>query len=89
MSGTRAAPPPGNRREKLDWERIEGDWAYFKAKVRQRWGRISPDELDAIGGRRDRLAQCIRELYGISQGAAEMQLESWLGRLEEPGAAAV
>ncbi len=72
----------------MDWQRVANRWDYFKIRARQRWGRISPDELDAIGGRRERLAECIRELYGISQGAAEMQVDSWQGRLQEPGAAA-
>lgn len=72
----------------MDWERVAKHWVYFKVRARQRWGRISPDELDVIGGRRERLTECIRELYGISQGAAEMQVESWQGRLEEPGAVA-
>ena len=52
--------------------------------MRQRWGRITEEELDLIGGRRAQLAAHIQELYGISKDAAQMQLESWQGIQTEP-----
>ena len=63
----------------MDWERIAGNWQHYKPSVRQRWGRITDEELDLIGGRRAQLAAYIQELYGISKDAAQMQLESWQG----------
>ena len=63
----------------MDWERIAGNWKHYKQSVRSRWGRITEEELDLIGGRRAQLAAHIQELYGISKDAAQMQLESWQG----------
>ena len=68
----------------MDWERIAGNWQHYKPSVRQRWGRITDEELDLIGGRRAQLAAHIQELYGISKDAAQMQLESWQGIQIEP-----
>src|SRR2546428_13977984 len=68
----------------MDWERIAGNWKHYKQSVRQRWGRITEEELDLIGGRRAQLAAHIQELYGISKDAAQMQLESWQGIQTEP-----
>ena len=68
----------------MDWERIAGNWQHYKPSVRQRWGRITEEELDLIDGRRAQLAAHIQELYGISKDAAQMQLESWQGIQIEP-----
>ena len=71
----------------MDWARIQADWQHYKSLVRQRWGRLSAADLDIIAGRRKLLAAHIQQTYGISAGAAQMQLESWQGEQHEPGAA--
>jgi uncharacterized protein YjbJ (UPF0337 family) len=73
----------------MDWERIAGNWQHYKASVRRRWARITEAELDLIAGRRAQLAAHIQKLYGISTGAAQMQLESWQGMQREPDVASL
>ena len=45
-----------------DW--LEGNWKQARGKVRERWGKLTDDELDVIAGRRDQLIGRIQELYG-------------------------
>ena len=71
----------------MDWARIQGDWQYYKDLAGQRWARITSADLEIIAGRRELLANHIQQTYGISKGAAQMQLESWQGQQREPGAA--
>ena len=71
----------------MEWERIAANWPHYKLSAKLRWARISDAELAAIDGRRAQLAAQIREVYGISENAAQMQLESWQGRQSESGAA--
>lgn len=71
----------------MDWEAIEANWQHYKALVRERWGRITADELEAIAGRREQLASHIQQIYGISRDAAQMQVESWQGRQQAAPAA--
>ena len=68
----------------MDWERIEANWQTIKALARARWGRISEEQLELIAGRREQLARQVHAVYGVSLGMAEMQVESWQGRLVEP-----
>ena len=70
----------------MDWERIEANWTHYKDLAKARWNRITADEFDLINGHRDTLAGQIQEVYGISKDAAQMQLESWRGTLEESDA---
>jgi len=71
----------------MDWSFIQADWEHYKALAGQRWGRISSADLDIIAGRRELLATHIQLTYGISAGAAQMQLESWQGQQRAPDAA--
>lgn len=67
----------------MEWAVVEAGWAHYKNMARARWTRMTTDELDAIGGRREQLARRIHEIYGISRGTAQMQLESWQGALKQ------
>ena len=70
----------------MEWERVQANWASFRALVRARWAKMSEEQLDTIGGRRDQLVLQVQALYGISLGMAQMQVESWQGRLARPAA---
>jgi uncharacterized protein YjbJ (UPF0337 family) len=71
----------------MDWDRISGNWAHWRDRVRERWGRLTNDELDAVAGRRDQLVRRIQNAYGIAPAEAERQLRNWERSLaveEEP-----
>jgi len=68
----------------MDWKRIQADWQHYSELARERWARITAADLDTIAGRRELLAAHIQQTYGISAGAAQMQLESWQGQQREP-----
>jgi uncharacterized protein YjbJ (UPF0337 family) len=61
----------------MDWGRISGNWAHWRGQIQQRWGRLTNDQLDAIGGQRDELVRAIQETYGISGTEAQRQLRNW------------
>jgi hypothetical protein len=31
----------------MDWNRIEGNWKQFKGKIKEQWGHLTDDDLDA------------------------------------------
>ncbi len=55
----------------MNWDRIEGNWKQMMGRVREKWGKMSDDDLEKIGGRRDQLVGRIQERYGIAREAAE------------------
>lgn len=67
----------------MDWARIESNWKQYMGNARRQWSRISEDELDIIGGRRETLAGQIQEVYGISKDQADQQVEVWRGQQKE------
>ncbi len=50
----------------MDWNRVEGNWKEMKGKIKEKWGRLTDDDLDVINGKRD-------QLEGKSSSATAMQ----------------
>jgi len=67
----------------MNRDRIEGNWKQFKGNAKQRWGKLTDDQLDVIAGTRDNLAGKIHEACGISKDQAEKQLADWQKRMKE------
>ncbi len=67
----------------MNWERVEGNWMQIKGKVREQWGKLTDDDIDVIGGRREQLAGKIQERYGVAKEEAEKQLATWERRADD------
>jgi uncharacterized protein YjbJ (UPF0337 family) len=39
----------------MDWNRVEGNWKQIKGKVKEKWGKLTDDDLNVINGRREQL----------------------------------
>ena len=37
----------------MDWNIIEGKWKELKGKAREEWGKLTDDELEEVGGKKD------------------------------------
>jgi uncharacterized protein YjbJ (UPF0337 family) len=61
----------------MDWNRLEGDWKQMKGKVKEKWGKLTDDDLTAIGGRRDQLEGKIQERYGYAKARVRKEIEDW------------
>lgn len=64
----------------MNWDQIEGNWKQFRGQARQQWGKLTDDELDQIGGKREELIGRIQERYGIAREEAERQVKDWESR---------
>ena len=63
----------------MDWNRVEGNWKQVKGKVKEKWGKLTDDDLTAINGRREQLEGKIRERYGLSKDQARKEIDDWYG----------
>jgi len=70
----------------MNWDTIEGNWRQLKGKAREQWGKLTDDDLDRLGGKREQLVGRIQELYGISRDEAQRQVEDWGTRCAPPQA---
>jgi uncharacterized protein YjbJ (UPF0337 family) len=61
----------------MDWNRVQGNWKQLKGQVKEKWGRLTDDDLDVIDGRRDQLEGKIQERYGLARDKARKQIDDW------------
>ena len=61
----------------MNWDQIEGKWKQMKGSVKQKWGKLTDDDLDVIAGKQDQLAGKIQERYGITKEEATKQVREW------------
>ena len=65
----------------MNWDRIEGNWKELTGKVRAQWGKLTDDDLDVIGGRREELSGRIQKAYGISKDEADRQISEFADKV--------
>jgi len=70
----------------MNWDEISGKWKQFTGSAKQRWGKLTDDDLDYVAGTRDRLVGRLQEKYGIMKDEAEQQADDWLRTHKNPAA---
>jgi uncharacterized protein YjbJ (UPF0337 family) len=58
----------------MNRDTIEGNWKQVKGRVKERWGKLTDDELDQIEGNYDILLGKIQKAYGLSRDEVERDL---------------
>jgi uncharacterized protein YjbJ (UPF0337 family) len=58
----------------MNWDQIEGKWRQSVGTVKEKWGKLTDDDMDVIRGKRDQLVGKIQERYGIVKEEAEKQV---------------
>ena len=56
----------------MNWHQFADNWKQCKGQVRERWGKLTDDDLEAIGGKREQLVRKIRERYRLSIESIEV-----------------
>jgi len=66
----------------MDWNQIESKWLQYAERVQQRWIALDADDIAAIAGRREQLSDKLQEVYGLSKGEAEQQIDDFCARMD-------
>ena len=61
----------------MDWNRVEGSWKQVKGAVKEKWGKLTDDDLDVINGRREQLEGKIQERYGLAKDQIRSDVDAW------------
>lgn len=71
-------PRDGQPRAPDSRERLRTWWPELRGHVQQRWSRLNDEWLDEVDGRHDRLAERLREAYGVSETEADRQIDDFV-----------
>lgn len=62
----------------MNTEELEGKWEQIKGQVKEKWGKLSNDDITTIGGKKDQLIGKIRERYALGKEDAENQFAAFV-----------
>jgi uncharacterized protein YjbJ (UPF0337 family) len=65
----------------MNQDRMAGQWKKFAGKIKEKWGKLSHDDLQQIDGNGEYLAGKIQERYGIAKDAADKQVKEFRNHL--------
>ena len=64
----------------MDANILKGKWLQLKGSVREKWGELTDDDVDKVGGSLERLIGTIQERYGYQKQEAEEEVDAFLAR---------
>lgn len=64
----------------MNKDEIGGNWKQFKGTIKEKWGKLTDDDMTVIEGKRDQLVGKIQERYGYAKDQAEKEVKDWESR---------
>ena len=65
----------------MNWDQIAGSWKELQGKLREKWSKITDDDLGVVAGKRDQLAGILQRRYGLAKEQAEKELDDFIGAM--------
>lgn len=56
---------------------MAGNWKQFTGSIREKWGKLTDDDLDVIAGRKEQMVGKIQEKYGLAKEEAEKEWDEF------------
>jgi uncharacterized protein YjbJ (UPF0337 family) len=61
----------------MNSDQVAGQWKQAKGAIKEKWGKLTDDDMKVIEGNRDQLVGKIQERYGIAREEAQKQVDEW------------
>ncbi|MFZ0564988.1 MAG: CsbD family protein [Chlamydiales bacterium] len=65
----------------MDQNEFQAKWNELKGQIKQKWGKLTDNDLSQITGNKDKLISALQERYGYMKDQAVKQVNSWLDSL--------
>jgi len=60
-----------------------GKWHELKGQVRQKWAKLTDDDLARLSGKIEELAGVLQQRYGYGKAQAKIEINNWLRDLDQ------
>lgn len=67
----------------MNWDQLQGKWKQSRGRFREKWGKLTDDDLDVIAGKRDQLVGRIQERYGLAKEVAQEQADAFVDAMND------
>lgn len=65
----------------MNWNQIEAEWKQFSGKMRSKWAKLTDDDWNYVGGKKDQLIGKLQERYGIKKEEAQNEIDRYVDSL--------
>jgi uncharacterized protein YjbJ (UPF0337 family) len=72
-----------NKEELMNSDQFQGKWKQISGKVKEKWGKLTDDDITTINGKREQLVGKLQERYGLAKDQAEKQLDEFTASLDD------
>ncbi|WP_071796553.1 CsbD family protein [Natronohydrobacter thiooxidans] len=62
----------------MNRDEIKGKWTQLSGSIKEKWGKLTDDDLKEAEGNRDILIGKIQEKYGVAKEEAAKQVNDWM-----------
>ena len=59
----------------MNTDTFEGQWKQMRGELRSWWGKLTDDDLEKIGGKKDKLLGVLQEKYSYTRAAAQQEID--------------
>jgi uncharacterized protein YjbJ (UPF0337 family) len=57
---------------------MEGQWQQLRGKIREKWNKLTDDDLDQLTGGTDQLVSLLQAKYGYARDRAQHEVDAFL-----------
>ena len=57
---------------------LKGNWKQLRGKIKERWGRLTDDEIERAEGKIDQLAGSLQKAYGKTREDVHREIDEFL-----------
>jgi len=61
---------------------LAGKWKQLRGDIKERWGKLTDDEIEQIEGRYDKFVGKIQEKYGYAESEAEAEIKQFFNDMK-------
>ncbi len=62
----------------MNWDQVEGNWKQMMGAVKEKWGKLTDDDLTAAKGQAEALTGRLQERYGMTKEEAKKQMDEFI-----------
>lgn len=61
----------------MNEDKIQGQWKQLSGKIKEKWGKLTDDDMKVAEGSTEYLAGKLQERYGIAKDEANRQIKEF------------
>ncbi|MBK7860938.1 MAG: CsbD family protein [Archangiaceae bacterium] len=69
----------------MNWDQVQGQFKQLGGKIKQKWAKLTDDDLQLLSGKKDEFIGKLQERYGYKKEEAEREVDGFLSDFDTKG----